>query len=80
MKAVTLLTGELRQRALIGGLTIDFLPPMVTTPSFQTPNTQQVLNDSKRYELYNSWLCICDCSSQKVTNADYTFKPCALQA
>ena len=44
----SIITGELRQRAIIGGLALDFVPPVVTTPSFQAPSTQQVLNDSRR--------------------------------
>lgn len=43
-------TGELRQRAIIAGLALDFLPPAFTRPDFQAPSTQQVLNDTRRYK------------------------------
>lgn len=40
--------GELGQRALIGTLTFDFLPPGVATPDFQAFSTEEVLNNSRR--------------------------------
>ena len=53
-------TGELRQRAIIAGLALDFLPPAFTRPDFQAPSTQQVLNDTRRYK----WIrCPCKAPS-----------------